>query len=976
MSNANEMSNLFLKVRGNPTAMVRLALSNLETLTSGKIALVDASNPVALALDTMCSVGHAVMMNAENQTRRLYPSAATSFDDLYYHMTDRDYIDRFAKPSRTILQLIMPLDELTSKAVEVPNSGGIRKITIPKHTEVNVADSFYTMQYAVDIRVMPHGGFSVVYDTSESSPIYAVTDNQLAWGITTQQNQSYMIVEIPMWQMRITSYTAALAATSGFTRDFSFTDSFFYCRAFIRGQTSSTWNEIRVSHNEMVYDPNVPTVILKVKNQALTVTIPNVYFRSGIIQDMVRLDIYTTKGAFETRLSGISPDSFNRQWRDLDRNTSSVYSAPLDSFSNSVSFFSTYTVGGGSAGLSFSQLRERVISGGLTQRIPVTGLQLNSTVTDMGYSIVTDIDNVTARQFLVTRAIPEPSDETTVTSIGCAVQTLLFNSASIDSRIGIIDNGSRITLTPKTLYENIDGRLQIVSAAEFLALTDGVTYTPDQLASIVNGREFLYSPFFYVLDITATEISTRAYRLERPRIPSKREFQVNAAAAIDVVSSSYGAGLNPNGNGFIIEVGLSAGESFKEFTVDKINLQLSYISKNGGERVFIPGFLMGSVGLDGKPVDGNYVYRFYIDTSFDINRLHQIVHEPSGSTFDLTTEFDLVYVVSDYMPAGVTLGDIDSIVNPSEFTNYNPSATYLGILQEKLTVEFGKHLSYLWAKNRTIASSVAYKRYEEDIPATYPENVYRRDSMGNIIIENDGVGGYNLVLENAKGNLVLTPSGLPVLAHRQGDVVLDDQGNPIPLNGIRSIDRLIDLVLLDARYYFATDSKSVQYRQQSIQTITDWLVADIPLIAAMVYERTQVFFHPKTSVGSIVVIDENGTKHTERAEQFLSVIVYVDETIKNSPDLQELISAKIRSTVVESLKKSVSSTSNLIDDLRDALGSDVKTIIVNGLFGDRYNVVKLEDASLQPTVGKKLQVLSNLTMQVVDDLEIDYRTIG
>jgi hypothetical protein len=80
--------------------------------------------------------------------------------------------------------------------------------------------------------------------------------------------------------------------------------------------------------------------------------------------------------------------------------------------------------------------------------------------------------------------------------------------------------------------------------------------------------------------------------------------------------------------------------------------------------------------------------------------------------------------------------------------------------------------------------------------------------------------------------------------------------------------------------------------------------------------------------------------------------------------------------VVESLKKSISSTSNLIDDLRDALGDDVKTIVVNGLFGDRYNVVRLEDESLQPTVGKKLQVLSNLTMQVVDSLEIDYRTIG
>lgn len=976
MSNANEMANLFLKVRSNPTSMIRLALSNLEALTNGKIALVDASNPVALALDTMCSIGSAVMMNAETQTRRLYPSAATSFEDLYYHMTDRDYLDRFAKPSRTIMQLIMPLDDLNARAVEVPNSGGVRKITIPKHTEVNVADSFYTMQYAVDIRVMPHGGYSVVFDTSEESPIYSVTENQLAWGITTQSNQSYMIVEIPIWQMRITSFTAALTAASGFTRDYGFSDSFFYCRAFIRGQTSSTWTEIRTSHNEMVYDPNVPTAILSVKNQALGVTIPNVYFRSGLIQDMVRIDIYTTKGAFEARLSGISPDSFVRQWRDLDRNTSSIYRAPLDLFSNSVSFFSTYTVGGGSAGLNFNQLRQRVISGGLTQRIPVTGLQLNSTVTDMGYSIVKDIDNITARQFLVTRAIPAPTDGTTVTSIGCAVQTFLFNSSAIDSRLGILDHGNRITLTPKTLYENVNGRLELVGVSEFQSLTDGVTFTPDQLTSIVNGRELLYSPFFQILDISTTEISTRAYRLERPRVTSKREFQSNAAAGIDVVSSGYGAGLNPDGSGFIVEVDLTAGPTFREFTVDRINLQLSFVSQNGGERVYIPGFLTNAVGLDGKPIDGNYTYRFYINTGFDINRSHQIIHEPTGATFDLTTEFDLVYVVSDYLPVGVSAGDIDSIVSPSDFSNYNPSSIYLGILQEKLTIQFGQHLEYLWAKNRTIASSVAYKRYEDDIPAMYSENLYRRDSMGNIILENDGNGGYSLIVEHEKGDPILTESGLPVLAHRKGDVMLDDLGNPIPLSGIRSIDRLIDLVLLDARYYFATDSKSVQYRRDSIQVITDWLLSDVPLIANMVYERTRVFFHPKTSIGSIVVVDENGTKHTERAEQFLSIIVYVDDVIKGSPEIQEIISAKIRSTVVESLKKSISSTSNLIDDLRDALGDDVKTIVVNGLFGDRYNVVRLEDESLQPTVGKKLQVLSNLTMQVVDSLEIDYRTIG
>ena len=975
MSNINDMASFFLTVRANPTAMIRLVLANLERVTNGEVLMVDASNPVAHAIDTMCSVGSAVMLNAESQTRRLYPSAAASYEDLYFHMTDRDYLDLFAKPSTTTMQLILPVDELTTKAVEIPNSGGIRKITIPKHTEIFVSGVYFTMQYAIDIRVMPHGGFSVLLDTSEQSPLYAVDSNQLQWGNIKNNDDLFMVIEVPVYQMRIVSYSASLTATSGFSREYNFDDSFYYCRAFVRSENGATWNEIRVSHNPLVYDPNVPTAILKVLNKKISVTIPNVYFRAGLIQDIVRIDIYTTRGAFETRLSGISPESFSRKWRDLDRNTDTIYSAPLSTFTNSVSFFSSYAVSGGSPGITFQQLRERIIQRSTTQRIPITELQLINTVNDMGYSIVKDIDNITARHFLATKAIPAPTDSSTATSIGCAVQTLQFNGLLVDPRIGIIDNGNRITLTPKTLFENVNGVLKTVPAGEFLPLTDGSTFTPDQISSIVNAREFLYTPFYYVMDISASEISTRPYRLDRPRIVSKREFQVNAPAMVEAFASGYGAGLEPNGNGFLFEVDLSGNETLLQFPGNRINLQMSYLPSTGGNRIYINGTLISQLNVDGIPLDGIYRYRFLIETSFDINRQHQIIHKPFGTGIDLVTEFDLVAVVSDYMPAGVGLSDIDSIVDPTGFSNYSPTSVYLGLVQEKMTVKFGDYLEHLWSKNRTIVEATEYKRYVEDIPATYAENIYQRDSLGNLVFTDNDAQGFGLVLKHRVGDPVLTEVGLTVFAHRKGDVMLDVDGHPIPIDGVRSIGRLVDLVLLDARYYFATEKASVDYRKNSVQTVTDWLTTDIPRIAKMTYERTRVSFHPKTSVGSISVIDENGSVHAERAEQFLSVLVYVEESIRANPDIQEIITTKIKSTLVESLKNPISSTSNLIDDLRDALGSDVKTIVVNGLFGDRYNVVRLQDASLQPTIGKRLQVLSNLTMQVVDALNIEYRTI-
>ena len=102
-------------VKTNPSAIQRVVLDYLAEVVDGKVNIVDPTNPFVFLLEAS-SVNTAVSINQSIvNLRKQYPSLSQTEEDLYLHMSDKDYIGRFATPSGTNFTFIINLTDINNK---------------------------------------------------------------------------------------------------------------------------------------------------------------------------------------------------------------------------------------------------------------------------------------------------------------------------------------------------------------------------------------------------------------------------------------------------------------------------------------------------------------------------------------------------------------------------------------------------------------------------------------------------------------------------------------------------------------------------------------------------------------------------------------------------------------------------------------------------------------------------------------------
>lgn len=969
-------------IRADPTAKQRLMLRTISDITDGKVIVYDPTTPWSYLMECAATLAANAILRNETLDSRRYPDNANRPEDIYLHMSDTDYLDRFATPSRATFTMFLSVDEIALKAVDIGDGSGVKLLTIPKHSEFIVAGLFFTAQYATEIRIFPNGGITVLYNTDETSPVLTLPTNQVDWSLDSLRlNSMFIRLELPLQQMSINTQMLSLNAVTGFSRAYSFNDQFFYCRAYTKDDNDNTWTEIRTTHTDQVYDVRYPTAILKVLDGILQVQIPQIYFTNGLIKDSLRLDIYTTKGAIEQNLSNIDSRAYLARWLDRDTNSLSAFSAPMASLTQ-IQIFCEGSATGGSNGLSMEALRERVITRTLSKdAIPLSPPQLLNQLTDAGYELVLSLDNLTDRQYLATRSLPNPvvttdtsTDTLTAsTAMGCTMQTFQSTLVKLVQQSSVTNNGDRVTITPDAVFVNEDGIIRILTNTEQTALLNLVNDAPEALVNLVNAKDYLFTPFYYVLDISDNSFEARAYRLDDPSIVSKYFKAANNSLLIDVSSKAYTVILTNDKRGYRLLVELAVSDAFKELEMERIGIQLSYIPDYLSQRVFVNGSLVTPIDSDtGRPADERYVYEFIIPTNFDVDRDDYLIHEPYQTPLALTTEFDLVYFVRDHLPPGATVSEIDSLIDASKLDNYLPGSVYKGLSWEKMKIRFGDRLDKLWCRTRSVIDSLEYQTYSTDIPAVYANNVYERDATGNVIQHyNSGTQDLEFTILHNAGDPVLL-EGEPVYAHRAGDYVLDAEGNPIPVGGLRGMLRQTDILFLDGKYYFATNQTTQDYKTGVVDLLSEWILNDLDAYADRLLEQTELFFHPKKSVGSVDVYTNDQQLVRIKAEQTFNVICFVDKTVFENKAIRRTIERTIADTLSQLLKVSTISVTDLITGLREALKTDVISFQLTGFTNDQYSIVTLKDASIRPSVGKRLVVLSNRTLAVQDSINVSY----
>lgn len=965
MSTVNDLKLNISRFRYNPASIQQAVLEHLENVTNGTVDIVDPTNPFVFCLESSAVNTAAFMVENEVNTRKQYPSIAQTPEDVYIHMSDVDFVNRFAVPAKTKFTIVANKEELLNNMVYdlATNS---RKIIIPRNTYFTVNDVVFCMEYPVEIREQSHGGLQIVYNTDKTSPLMDLTSNIIKWDvrkISPSTLDEWIYIEVDVIQAKVETYEEEVTQALGFNRSYIFNDSFHYARVWNKSNnTGGEWVEIYTTHTDQVYDPTKPTAVLKVINNELNVFIPRIYLTTNKISGSIRVDLYETKGFINMVLENYKTDAFEARWYDIADEDLTAFSAPLSSL-RTLFVYSSEPVNGGRASLAFEELRNRVIYNAVgPQQLPITNVHLETSLSNKGYSLVRDVDVVTNRIFLASRPMPVPFDEKLITAGNSSVETFIESMSKLQLHSFIRQNGERLTIPSNTLFLNKNGIISLVSELDIVDLN---ALNNENFVKSVNNNRYLYNPFHYVLDAQSNEFELRCYYLDSPVIKSLNFVDQNDSTALQMNTDLFDVQIT--NAGYRVAVRVKRNTLAAQIPLSNVNAQLSFIPDNG-----VRCSINASKRLD---ADNNLILDFILESNFDLDKNNNLIFN-NFNFFDedertvlsnLRQKFDLVISVIEPQPTWLRT-TIDNFINYVTV----PSLS-IGINHEVLDIEFGKNLKNLWRRSRSVVSSTPYRTHTVNVPLVYEEDLYFEDpATGSKFNINSQTGGLEFSIIKRKGEPVIDSFNNIVYKHKVGDVVLDELGNPIPENP-SNIERQLDLFFIDGNYLLANDSSSLTYRKQMIDSVVNWVVNELGELNKIALDQTSIYFYPKTNLGNIKVLVDQSQVTDIDANQTFSVQLYVNKNVFDNLELRKYLSTSTIKTLDALMGEKVISNSKIISRLKEVYGDDVISVAVQGLGGKiaAETITILNDGD-KCSIGKKLQALPNDTRIVIEDININF----
>lgn len=948
----------------NPNYVQSRVLDTLRSsIASDDLEIMDPNNPFVFLLEAGVMTACAAIESDEAYMRKVYPIMAAEYIDLYQHMSNRDYLDRFWQPSQVNIHILIGKDELKNKAIPLA-SKDVRKIIIPRDTEFTVSGYTFTLQYPIELRVMPHGGLQIVYDTTTANPVKTLASNTLEWTMRTIPHDGvemeFVDIVVPVMQYKITSRTESITIGSPFRKSYAFSDGFFFARVWMR--KASDWVELKTTHSEQVIDPLEITVRLTVLDSSISVYIPDVYIRNGLASGDIRVDIYTTSGKITLDLGNYQYTEFTRAWKDISTDTFNEYSAPITTMTY-LTVYGNESVYGGRVGLSLDDLRKRVINNAIgNQVIPVSDAQLETMLSDQGFTVKKSIDFVTNRIYHATVEMLESTINDCSTPIGTLNGIFETSFADLVKLPSVRNNGSRLTILPETLYTIEDGlvyidSMQTVSEYRALPITERLI--------TANAKELLFTPFHYVLDMNSDVFEARAYYLAKPKIDNKRFVETNTTLAIDVGTAAYSIELTDTGYRLLLVT--RSDDTYKSLGADRVFCQLSFTPR---------GYTEEYAYLNGKMIGYNekeLVWQFDIATNLDIDKNHDMIvtnfvmlgDQATEIPLQLDGEFNVLlgtlnYTTEDFKPIAA-----DDVLKAG--ANGAKVVTH-----EVLKVNLGTNLSTLWTNARTIVGTTNYMRYEQDVYKQYERDVYETDPVSGVpkfTIVNSKVV-FNLL--HAKGDFVLDKNGNKIIKYYKGDVMLDYNNQPIVRNK-RSIRRRLEMFLFDGRYALSDTLETQTYMSNVIDMLVQYVTEDIPSLNDPLLEKTHIYLYPKSNIGLIEVLQADGTRVKINAEQRFKIKYYLSSAARRDAQLLAALDNIGRQSIIDNLKQKTVSISNILSSIRSTAGTDIVDVEMEGMGAktDQY-IYTLVDETTKAAIGKKLVANPDKTVAIVDDIAISY----
>lgn len=957
----------FAEAKRDPTMMVKATLETVEEITKGKGMLVDASNPAVMLLEFAAIESASCTQESLALLRKQYPFLAMNEEDLYLHMSDEDFLNRFATPPSPGKFLIaIEMNSLINSAVydETENA---RKAIIPRDTTIEVDGVCFTLLYPIVIRYYENGTLKISYDPSITNPVYTLKNTILDPVIRQGSSlERWIFFELSAPQVKVESSYFMIDKTYNFRQEIAISDHFYYARVFYKNeQTQGSWLEIGTTHTDQVFDIMKPTAVLKIGTGQVVVEVPVIYTTTGALSGELRVDVYTTKGALSMNLRNYRPDAFVVTMKAIDEKRDlNPYTQAMETISFNAQSLEMVT--GGSNPINFESLREQVIYNAVgPQNIPITNVQLEARGEMDGFEIVKNIDILTNRIFLATRRLPAPSQAKLITAANIGMVTYGTDTSDLMSHYKTIVNGHRITIRSKAIWLNQNSRLSLVKRSDLDALQ---AMGQTAMVSKINTEQYFYTPFYYVLDAEGDEFEIRSYALDQPYAKDQNFVRQNETLQLSVNTGEYQ--LKKVDSGYELRIKTRSDAYYLQMEDSQVGAQLAFHPKNETAYAYINGVQESVSETTGR------VFRFDIKTNHDVDSQNLICITNAtvqGITdykayIDLETVFEILHyttsIVEQYRP-----DETDQLLG-----KFMLPAGVAGNTHERLTLHLGDALKNLWRRSRSYMTDKIYRRHTVDVPRLYTEDVFDKDPVtGSIFTVVDDEVIYRYL--HRAGDPMLTVDGEVVYQYREGDVVLDEHGMPV-IDIFATTGREMDLLVVDGRYLFSDDAATASYRDEIETTLVGWITNNVAELQQNLLDRSMIFFYPKTTLGVIQVLTENNGQDYLSAEQSFTVDLYVPYAIYNDLSIRETLRLSTVATLDQAIGKQVINMTQVRESLKKLYGESVTAFNITGLGGDRnYQHIEVASEQNKLCLKKQLVVQPVKSMIVEDAVVVSFKVI-
>ncbi len=942
------------EIRFNPVKIQRNVLDAIEINAEANITLTDPTNPFLMLMEANISLTNDALNENVVNLRRTYPSLATKATDLYHHISDIEAINMYAVPSKAVMLITVNLKQLIESGYEVDN-----KIlaTIPEFTYITVDNTKFTILNNIRITYFKDSKKINIEQLTSTNDI-AIKDIGVLKNIITvdENNNSWVQFETLVRQTERHVIEDSIISGMGFKKEVILDDQYYTTNVFVKNQMSNNvWKKINVSHSDIVFDPNIPTIHIKVLDDRVIYSVPEIYLLNNTITGSIKLEIYTSKGKLTLNLHKIP---VNEYILTLGNTTDDESTAVMENIITIPS--SRNILDGGRDQRTMEELRTTIIENTTGQNtLPITQNEIEEISSYDGFNVTRVLDVVTDRYFIATKSIPEPLDKKVKSKMDVFLNKIHIISDEYSNNDFIKPlSRNRLVMRSGTTFINENNVVKPLSNTEYKTLKN---LTSLELVKTLSENKYFVTPFYYITDIISGSVKSRIFDFDSPKLSNLTILSKNTN---EVSANVEQYTTYTNSKGFVLVFTVVGNSKYEEINTSNIKAQLS---------IKLPNSVNDTQFYATMDPVTKYL-KFEIATDFFVDEVDHITilngnSELKDLTMDLISNISLIIYTNDPNIVKTSYSVTNDIV-------YDKDINIMALSKETLELNLGKEFKYLWNNVSTDYTERKYSTYKDNVPMTYVEDIYDVHEDGSIFtpVDTDDDGEcddieYNIL--HHKGDLMYDDEGNQLYKHSKGDVKHDDRGNPV-IDGYSGIIRYLDILMLEYEYTLTLTVSYTDYKENVLKLLRLYIDKNMSDLNERMLDNTAIFYSPsRTNANSEINVGLN--KFLISSVVRPKVVLYI---LKSSPILNDKISY-LRSIIGMIIHKHLDTNNinlnTIKDDIIFTFGDGVKGVKILGLDGElELEIFKVNFGSSKLSMAKKISydVSNNIMIEYDIDIEI------